>query len=250
MDGGKLPDMSAIMPITSQFINTANANHNMSFARQVPDVTAGSHSFCLAMNTNAGTWQADTGTTWGDWKFTVTEVRNAPGTGDVSSNGTNSFTGVNTFAEASNVCHVIRSTRTVNIPSTTTTQTSLGASIANSTITLAGWSSTTYPQFCARIHVDKSASGRFGCSPLIDGVLYDAKGVGAVNQPAWSFFNTTASETGYADGCFIIPVHLTAGSHTASLSCSTFTGGGTINFFGPGNQAANWFKFQETNCRE
>ena len=151
---------------------------------------------------------------------------------------------------SSHPCRVVQSTRTVNIPTTSTTQTTLIAAFAGSTITSSGWNTSTFPRFNLYIYLDKTSTGRAGCSPLIDGVLHDANGVGSASQPAWGTYENGGSDALVIGGSFTAPVNLSAGSHSFSLACANFSGAGTINLYGSGAQGSNWFTVSEVSCKD
>lgn len=73
---------------------------NCSFTKTFRNVPAGVHSYSLAGAVNTGTWFACG--TYGACSAMVREVRNGPGTGDVSSNGNNTMSGVNAFTGDNN----------------------------------------------------------------------------------------------------------------------------------------------------
>ena len=94
MDGAPIPPWTASAPMLVQ--TGANTGQTITFSVpfRVNSPSAGSHSFCLT-GTQAG---ADSiACNAGPCYLTVGEVRNGPGTGDVSSNGNNTLSGANSF---------------------------------------------------------------------------------------------------------------------------------------------------------
>jgi hypothetical protein len=94
MDGAPLPGFNSTHPMTDFAGNSAGSSASLSAPPQLVTASAGTHNFCVTAAENGGTLSCNTGPCY----LSVQEVRNAAGTGDVSSNGNNGFSGNNTHS--------------------------------------------------------------------------------------------------------------------------------------------------------
>ena len=139
LDGAFVSPLSATRALQTHNSVSQSDSRNISFNFRVKGVAAGAHNACLTVAAQSasvrvvGTSQSlgYTGAYSGMAQFGIEEIRNAPGTGDVSSNGDNTFSGKNTMLRADISSHSYVSNLTGAY-----TNTSFGGCTAGSTVTI------------------------------------------------------------------------------------------------------------------
>jgi len=145
---------------------------------------------------------------------------------------------------SSHPCRVIGSTRTINIPSSTGSNSVHGAALAGSTLTLNGFSGSTFLSVRGDMVHDLTGPGNTRISVLVDGALI---GLGS-GTDIWSAYNQGGSEGKKWGQEYVHPTALTAGSHAFSLVFRASDGGDVWNVYGPANFTTNWIEYREVSC--
>lgn len=233
--GGMLQIPAGVTASTGVFASTLTVQGN-AFSVGGSSFTIGGGSATVAYRINAGSFAGD--------GSALTNV----------SAGT-SFSSEDTIT-SSHPCRVIQSSTTKNIPTMTTTATSLTASgsyIAGSTLTLSGWSGSSYLRVKGRFNFFKNnnnGSGIFGIGVLLDGATLIGPDA-STTKPIWSADgNANAVTIPYfgGEGDWVHPTALSAGTHEISLLIMSTNGSDTATFVG-GSDAANWFTIEEYSCK-
>lgn len=153
---------------------------------------------------------------------------------------------------SSHPCRVVASSTTANIAGATGTATTMSATIAGSTITLNGWSGSTFLRVCAKFQITKSnnnASGIFGIGVMLDGTTWIGP-TATSTVPLWSFDgNANAATIPYVGGhCWVHPTALSAASHWVALAIQSSDALDSTVFYGP-TDMTNWFTMEEYTCK-
>ncbi len=189
-------------------------------------VTAGSHSYCIAFA--GATWDARCDLA--RCQLSATEVRNAPGTGDVSSNGNNGFSGANSFTgpvsftgqvSGSGVNFQYLASSSTLVPGSSGSNTSFNGCMTGSTVTVTMSNNRAMVNYAGSWDDGTSAGKIVRLYLLVDGAFVQGE------NGTDAFINHVNPSGSYSQNMsfsYLTPT-LSAGSHSICIGGGTTSGG-------------------------